>query len=96
MRLRANTTQTALTVTVARSRVLDNVLEIYRGDPDLTLILNVQFKGERGHDLGGLTEFFFSVFGSKLYKLLQWGKFMHTLPLSFKSPLGKKHISSNW
>ena len=56
MRLRANTTQTAITVIVDRSRVLENVLDIYRGEPDLTLILRVRFEGEREHDLGELTK----------------------------------------
>ena len=34
---RPNTTQTAITDILDRSRVLENVLDIYRGEPDLTL-----------------------------------------------------------
>ena len=67
--LQRTVTQTAMPLAVRRNQVLQTVLDFYRGSPDLSLRLRVQFEEERGHDLGGLTKDLFSAFWAEALQI---------------------------
>ena len=66
--LQRELTQTAFQVRAKRENILEDVLDIYRVPIDMTLRLKVQFEGERGEDLGGLTKDLFSSFWLKAFE----------------------------
>ena len=47
---------------------METVKDFYKGSPDLSLRLRVEFEGERGHDLGGLTKDLFSAFWAEAFQ----------------------------
>ena len=50
-------------VTVRRHDILENVVQMYKEDPDIVKCrLNVHFLGEKGIDFGGVTKDFFTSF----------------------------------
>ena len=75
-------------VTVRRHDILENVVQMYKEDPDIVKCrLNVHFLGEKGIDFGGVTKDFFTSFWEVAFQTYFDGDVVKAF--SFSSKVGR-------